>query len=40
VEASQRYIPAADVKRLLLSGPDDEAVSDAYEHLLTGGRRS
>lgn len=35
VEASQRYIPAADVKRLALSGADDAAVADAFDHLLT-----
>lgn len=35
MEASRRYIPAADVKRLALAGADDTAVVDAYDHLLT-----
>jgi hypothetical protein len=33
MEASQRYIPAAEVKRLVLTGADDAAVVDAFDHL-------
>lgn len=35
VEASRRYVPAADVKRLATAGADDAAVADAFDHLLT-----
>lgn len=34
MEASRRLIPAADVKRLAVAG-DDDAVADAFDHLLT-----
>ena len=35
MEASHRYTPPADVKRLVLSGADDAVVADAFDHLLT-----
>lgn len=37
MEVSQRYIPVANVKQLVVSGANDDAVVDAYNHLLTSG---